>query len=317
MDKREFTISAVIPTRNRPKLVVNAVKSVFAQTFPVLEAVVVIDGPDEHTEQALKAMDDPRIRIVALKENVGGSEARNLGVQAARGNWIGLLDDDDTWLPDKIAMQVEIARQVEIPFPVLCSRTICKGPFRDEIIPRELYDCSKPVGDYLFCRDGLTAYEGSIPTSTIFCPKAIFERVPFLKGLKKHQDWDWVLQVAQHTDFRIVMLPQALSTFDTAGDRASVSRVIDWRFSADWARKVRPLLTARAYTHFLGIFCSYTASAAGGGLSAQFRLFRQILEGGSLSFDVFARMAFYGLIPDRVRRGIRRCRSKRTIRETT
>jgi len=315
MDKREFTISAVIPTRNRPKLVVNAVKSVFAQTFPVLEAVVVIDGPDEHTEQALKAMDDPRIRIVALKENVGGSEARNLGVQAARGNWIGLLDDDDTWLPDKIAMQVEIARQVEIPFPVLCSRTICKGPFRDEIIPRELYDPSIPVSEYLFCRSGLASSGGSIQTSTIFCPKAVFQRVPFLKGLKRHQDWDWILRVAQNFDFRIIMLPEALSTFDTAGDRASVSRVKDWQYSADWARKVRPLMTPRAYEHFLGIFCSYTASAAGGGLSAQFRLLRQILEGGRFSIGVFARLAYYGLIPDRVRRGIRRYIPKRTMKE--
>src|SRR5580698_546767 len=100
-------VSAVIPTRNRPALVSRAVQSVLRQTHSDIEAVVVIDGPDPETAAALEAIGDPRVRVIALAENVGGSEARNVGAREARGEWIALLDDDDEWLPEKIEKQIQ------------------------------------------------------------------------------------------------------------------------------------------------------------------------------------------------------------------
>src|ERR1700758_1632604 len=96
-------VSAVIPTRNRPDLVCRAVRSALAQTYPNIEVIVVIDGPDPVSFASLEVLGDPRIRIIALKESVGGSEARNTGAREAKGSYIALLDDDDEWLPEKIA----------------------------------------------------------------------------------------------------------------------------------------------------------------------------------------------------------------------
>jgi len=66
-------ITAVIPTRWRSDLVVRAVRSALDQTYPKVEVVVVIDGPDTMTVRALEELGDSRVRVRALADNVGGS----------------------------------------------------------------------------------------------------------------------------------------------------------------------------------------------------------------------------------------------------
>ena len=66
-------VSVVIPTRNRPRDLVRAIHSVLAQSFSDLEVVVVVDGPDPMTIQALSEIDDQRLRWLALAESVGGA----------------------------------------------------------------------------------------------------------------------------------------------------------------------------------------------------------------------------------------------------
>ena len=77
-------VSVVIPTRKRPDLVVRAVKSALAQTLADIEVIVVIDGSDRATEQALAAIDDGRLTIICNEVPVGGSEARNVGIRKSR-----------------------------------------------------------------------------------------------------------------------------------------------------------------------------------------------------------------------------------------
>src|ERR1041385_5815082 len=95
-------VSAVIPTVGRPGLLPRAVRSALGQTVDDLEVIVVIDGPDDATRDALTAIDDPRLRVVQLPENVGLSSALNAGIREASGRWVALLDDDDEWFPRKL-----------------------------------------------------------------------------------------------------------------------------------------------------------------------------------------------------------------------
>ena len=84
-------VSAVIPTRHRPGSLLRALESALAQTHSPAEVIVVIDGPDPATESMLSTMTDERLRVLALPAAVGGSEARNVGVRAASGQWIAFL----------------------------------------------------------------------------------------------------------------------------------------------------------------------------------------------------------------------------------
>ena len=61
-------VSTVIPTRNRPSLVLRAVRSALNQTFRSTEVIVVLDGPDEKTAQGLAQIDDPRVLPLLKRE---------------------------------------------------------------------------------------------------------------------------------------------------------------------------------------------------------------------------------------------------------
>jgi glycosyltransferase involved in cell wall biosynthesis len=96
-------VSVVIPTFNRAALIVNALKSVFAQTYQDYEIIVVDDGSTDGTQEILKPYSQ-RIRYV-YQENRGASAAQNKGIEFAKGEWISILASDDEWLPTKLERQ--------------------------------------------------------------------------------------------------------------------------------------------------------------------------------------------------------------------
>src|SRR5437016_1233967 len=102
-------VSAVIPAYNYARFVCRAVDSVLAQTYPHLECIVVDDGSTDNTLEVLAPYGD-HIRVITQK-NAGLSAARNTGVRNAGGEYVGFLDADDWWQPQKIAKQVALAEK--------------------------------------------------------------------------------------------------------------------------------------------------------------------------------------------------------------
>ena len=93
-------ISVVIPSFNRRHTLARALDSVLAQTSPVDEIIVVDDGSSDGSERLIAA-DYPAVKLIR-QPNQGVSAARNRGIEAAAGDWIALLDSDDSWHGDKI-----------------------------------------------------------------------------------------------------------------------------------------------------------------------------------------------------------------------
>lgn len=100
-------VSAVIPVYNPGPHLVRALRSVLDQTMSDLEVIVVDDGGAEDVGWVESV--DPRVRLVR-QSNVGVSAARNRGVLEARSDWVAFCDQDDEWLPDKLAVQLRAAR---------------------------------------------------------------------------------------------------------------------------------------------------------------------------------------------------------------
>lgn len=256
--KPEDLVSVVIPTRNRSDLVTRAVRCVLAQTYRQLEVIVVVDGPDPAASAALARIGGQRLRLVQLPENVGGSEARNIGVREARGEWIAFLDDDDEWLPEKIDKQVQAAWQSAFPLPIVCSKLIVRGSHAEMIWPRlRPYE---PISEYLLSRTSWSYGEGLIHTSTILTRRELLLDVPFTTGLRKHQDWDWVLRAVQRPHVGIEFVSKPLAVWNMTSSARRVSTTADWRFSRDWIRSHRNLVTPRAYAGFLLTHCASQAS---------------------------------------------------------
>jgi glycosyltransferase involved in cell wall biosynthesis len=102
---RSPLVSVVIPTKDRRELLLTTLATVLCQQVD-LEVVVVDDGSNDGTGEALADLGDDRIRVVRHETSTGVSVARNDGLAAARAPWVAFTDDDDLWAPDKLVTQL-------------------------------------------------------------------------------------------------------------------------------------------------------------------------------------------------------------------
>ncbi|CAO1650794.1 glycosyltransferase family 2 protein [Parasphingorhabdus sp. NYA22] len=96
-------ISIIMPVYNVEQYVSAAIDSVLGQTFENFELIIVDDGGGDRSVEICASFNDPRIRIIS-QVNRGLAGARNTGILAARGEYIALLDSDDSWNPEKLAL---------------------------------------------------------------------------------------------------------------------------------------------------------------------------------------------------------------------
>src|SRR4051812_3407097 len=101
------TISVVIPAYNSMDHIAEAIRSALNQTYVPLEVIVVDDGSTDGTGAFVQRefADCPKVKYL-LRKNGGPSAARNTGIAAAVGDWIAFLDSDDTWILNKLELQV-------------------------------------------------------------------------------------------------------------------------------------------------------------------------------------------------------------------
>lgn len=295
-------VSVVIPTRDRPHLVVRAVHSALAQTLDANEVIVVTDGADEATLQALRQIDDARLKVRTLSPRSGVGDVMNAGVNEARGRWIALLDDDDEWLPGKLELQLHTAKQSRHLYPIISCRLIARSGAWDHIWPRRLPEPNESLSEYLFCRTTPFWGEGLVQSSTLFASKELFRRVAFRSGLRRHLDIDWLLRASavEGAGVEFVPQPQPLVIWHIEENRSRVSTASDWRYSLSWIRENRHLLTPRAYASFL-----MTMTSGGAARKRDWKAFLPLLleacrHGRPSAVDALLYLGIW-LIPRRVR----------------
>lgn len=242
-----MNIACVIPTRDRPDLVVRAVHSALAQTLPPAEVIVVVDGPDPATVSALAAMADPLLRVIVQAEPLGPAAARNRGVEAASSEWVALLDDDDFWLPPKLARQAAMAAASHQPYPILASRFVARTPRGDFVWPARLPG-AEPLGDYLLDRPGLLGRPGFVATPTLMARRDMLLRVPF-PALEDHEDWGWLLEATAAFGTWVEMAEEPLCIVKI--NEMSRSQRDTWEASFAWAERYCSHLSRRAYAGFI------------------------------------------------------------------
>ena len=197
--------SVVVPTHGRPAFLARALESVLAQTWSALEIVVVDDnGRDTPRQRETAALvaglaaargDDREIRYLVNERNGGGGFTRNAGVAAARGEYIGFLDDDDEWLPEFLARGIDVLDGAPADI-VYCDCIVVDDGRRDGGKP-EIND--KHAGDV---RAALI--DGWCPSSTslFVLRRAVLEGVvPFDPALASFQDYDCWLGLSERARF--------------------------------------------------------------------------------------------------------------------
>lgn len=96
--------SVVIPTHNRAEMLREAMRSVLGQSFQAFEMLVVDDYSTDSTREVVRSFNDGRVVYIRNDRGCGGAGTRNAGIFRARGKWVAFLDDDDIWLPEKLAV---------------------------------------------------------------------------------------------------------------------------------------------------------------------------------------------------------------------
>lgn len=101
-------VSVVIPTRNRPAFLADALRSVVGQDYRDLDIIVVDDASEdsEENERVIARFGRP-VRHIVRDTRGGPSVSRNVGIRASDAEYIAFLDDDDIWLPSKLRRQIE------------------------------------------------------------------------------------------------------------------------------------------------------------------------------------------------------------------
>jgi glycosyltransferase involved in cell wall biosynthesis len=115
-------VSVILPTCDRPHLWPRALASILAQSFADFEVLLVDSNrlaPLSAHPSSRLILADRRVRLIEEKHAPCSAAARNVGLRAARGDWITYLDDDDTYRPEKVFRQFERAKSSDAPM-VLC-----------------------------------------------------------------------------------------------------------------------------------------------------------------------------------------------------
>jgi glycosyltransferase involved in cell wall biosynthesis len=307
-------VSAVIPTRGRPELLLRAVRSALAQTLREIEVIIVIDGEDLATEHALAGLilEDGRVRLVPLATSVGGSDARNRGVDTASGRWIAFLDDDDEWLPGKLQAQMEAVSASTALVVIGTCKIIARTPGKDYVWPRRMPEPDEPICEYLLARRTLSRGEGSIQTSTFFVLRTLMQSHPFKSGQLKHQDTEWLLRVGQLPGAKAVFVNEVSAIHYIEEERTSVSSKSNWRYSLEWVRRDRHLFTPRALTGFVFHQIAPEASEQEDWRAFPTLLFEVLRHGKSTVRDYAIFLAMW-LLPRRRRRSLRDWMARRPL----
>lgn len=197
--KMNDLVSIIIPTYNRGKKLQRAVDSVLNQSYQYIEVIVVDDCSTDDTAILMENYrNDKRVTYYRLEKNSGACAARNKGIELSKGNYIGFLDSDDMFLPDKIRMQMDCLFEN--------NSDLCAGNFiridergkRREVLVKNLQGKAF-FNELLYCN--------FITTGTLIGKKECFNNIQFDETLPRYQDWDIVLRLAKKYSFCFVEEP--------------------------------------------------------------------------------------------------------------
>jgi glycosyltransferase involved in cell wall biosynthesis len=208
-------VSVIIPSYNMARFLPQAVDSVLAQTYKNIEIQIIDDGSKDNTPDVIRRWDgNPRVRV-HRQVNGGLSHARNQGIALTRGDFVALLDADDIWLPQKLALQMPLFRgRPEV------------GVVYSDYVRMDEEGKPLPNGPTRMHRgriSGPLLIENFVPASTALVRRACFERCGgFDVALRTGEDYEMWLRLSAHFQFEFV--PEATMRYRTGG----------WQMSTDY-----------------------------------------------------------------------------------
>ena len=123
-------ISIIIPTFNRPQLLLKTVHNVLNQTWENTEIIIIDDGIEDESKNIILSLNNNKIKYDKTK-NIGCALARLKGIKNSNGEFITFLDDDDEWDENYLINQLKIFNENPSLNMVICNYEINNNKKRD------------------------------------------------------------------------------------------------------------------------------------------------------------------------------------------
>ena len=241
-DNFQPLVSVVIPLYNAEEFVYEAVKSVLQQTYQRIEVLVVDDGSTDNSLLSLKeALKQENVRLISIDENKGVANARNQGIELARGEYVCFLDSDDTWSPVKVERQLEHLLKTG-------ADVCCTGYRHVNAGGKELRQVIPPADN--ICYEKLLN-QNVIGCSTVMAKKDVLRREKFKKI--GHEDFCFWLDLLREQRTRIVGLKTPLVDYRIVESRLSRNKLR----AAMWTWKIYRESQQLSFLESVGHFSEY------------------------------------------------------------
>jgi glycosyltransferase involved in cell wall biosynthesis len=249
-------VSVVIPAYNSARTVRQAIESALAQTVEDLDVIVVDDGSSDDSAAVAESVGDPRVRVV-VQANGGAAAARNTGLAMATGKYVAFLDADDLWLPQKLAVQLDVLRA----HPDVSAVQSGVINVDDELNFLGEERCTPSEDALLDC-----LYFRNMPgvMTTLVIERTKFEEMGcFDTALTILEEWDMTIKAARYCNMISIEEPLALYRVHPGNRSRNLDihiapgfRVLDGLFAdpelPEHIRKRRRAIYARFYTMLSG-----------------------------------------------------------------
>lgn len=213
--KEDQLVSIITPVWNRPDLVVDAIKSVQAQTYKNWEMIITDDGSTDNTVEIIKkfAKKDKRIKILEPGHQ-GVSGARNSSIKEATGEWIAFLDSDNVWTPNFLSSMVGSLNKTKQRAAYSAIRMDNNGQIRyrtTEYNPEIL-----KTGNF-------------IDLNSIVVDRKIIDKIGgFDTELRRMVDYDLVIKISREVDFVYVPVVGVLYSDHEDQSRITTTEPVSW-----------------------------------------------------------------------------------------
>ncbi|WP_075180881.1 glycosyltransferase family 2 protein [Pantoea sp. 1.19] len=275
-------VSVVIPTFNRAAVILSTLNSVLNQTWPHLEVWVVDDASTDDTAAIMATVTDPRVHFVALPANTGGTRPRNEGIARARGEYIALLDSDDSWLPEKLEKQLAFMQRQGGERRVCMTAKINLRPEGQHVRRNKPLKGYRSIMEYLLLGN-------DFQTSTLLLDADMAKRAGFDPGLRKHQDWDFALRLEEQ-GAQFLYLDEPLTYYDDADGAGRISSDGKREKSLAWLEGIKSRVPSDIWYGFYAkiIADSYLLSAGEKGKGV--KIYLRLLLAGKIKPGHFCQM---------------------------
>lgn len=189
-------VSVIIATHNRANILHRSLDSMFAQTYQPTEIIVVDDHSSDNTLEVLKKYQEthPTLSVIGLEKNGGPGVARNIGIRAAKGKYVAIMDDDDQAVETRLEKQVQLLEadnSIDLCFGVIqWLNDGRKGNQFPGVAVYNKFPANPRDAFVLMLENG-----SKIPNQTVVAKREIFLQYPYAEDVYIAEDWSAFLRM--------------------------------------------------------------------------------------------------------------------------